>query len=63
MLPIYAKTGITEVWIENLKEDVLLVCRNPSASRYKTQITLRRGESVSPLVFPDVVFKIEDLLG
>ena len=29
-LPIYARTAISEVWIENLPEDVLVVCRNPA---------------------------------
>jgi Uma2 family endonuclease len=33
-LPIYARTGIPEVWIENLTEDILLICRNPVGNRY-----------------------------
>jgi Uma2 family endonuclease len=44
-LPIYARTGVVEMW------------------SYNTQLTLRRGESISPLAFPDVAFKVEDLLG
>src|SRR5437763_14059441 len=62
-LPIYAANGISELWIENLKEDVLLVCRNPAKKTYTTQLTLRRGDSILPLAFPDVAFKVEDLLG
>ena len=62
-LPIYARNGVPEVWIENLQKDVLLVCREPSGEAYKTQLTLQRGDSLSPLTFPDVTFKIEDLLG
>ena len=62
-LPIYAAGGVSEVWIENLQEDLLLVSRDPAAKTYNTQLTLRRGDSVSPLAFPDVVFQIEDLLG
>lgn len=61
-LPIYAATGVSEVWIENLQEDLLLVCRDPDGKNYSTQISLHRGESVSPPAFPDVVFKVEDLL-
>ena len=62
-LPIYAANGISELWIENLKEDVLLVCRHPAKKTYKTQLTLRRGDSISPLTFPGTSFKVEDLLG
>jgi len=62
-LPIYARSGIAEVWIENLQEDVLLVCRDPVGENYTTQLTRSRGESIFPLEFPDAVFKIEELLG
>jgi Uma2 family endonuclease len=62
-LPIYAHTGVSEVWIENLQEDLLLVCRDPAGKNYSTQLTLRRGDSISPLAFPNVVLKIEELLG
>jgi Uma2 family endonuclease len=62
-LPIYARSGIAEVWIANLQEDLLLVCRDPDAKTYKIQLTLRRGDPISPLAFSEVVFKVEDLLG
>ena len=62
-LPIYAANGISELWIENLKEDVLLVCRHPANKTYRTQLTLRRGDSISPLTFSDTSFTVEDLLG
>ncbi len=62
-LPHYAAAGVREVWIENLQEDLLLVCRDPSGNDYKTCLTLQRGDSVSLAVFPDVAFKVEDLLG
>jgi len=62
-LPIYARTGVAEVWIENLQEDLLLVCRNPTPTKYRSQLELHRGDSISPLAFPDVVFKVEELLG
>jgi Uma2 family endonuclease len=61
-LPIYARTGVAEVWIENLREDLILVCREPSSKGYNVQLTLRRGDSISPLAFPDTVFKVDDLL-
>ena len=61
--PHYAQAGIPEVWIEDLGNEALLVFRDPSGENYQTTRTLRRGDSVSPLAFPDVTFRVEDLLG
>ena len=62
-LPLYAVAGVPEVWIEDLKGDLLLVFRNPVGKTYTTALTLRRGDSVSTLAFPDVVLTVEDFLG
>lgn len=62
-LPRYAISGVPEVWIENLENDLLLVFRDPAGDTYQTCITLHRGDSISMAVFPDVVFKVEDFLG
>jgi Uma2 family endonuclease len=62
-LPRYAPCGMPEVWIEDLKHDVILVFRDLENDKYKTSLTLHRGQSVSPAAFPDVNFKVEDLLG
>ena len=62
-LPIYAKCGIPEVWIEDLQGDVILAFREPSGKRYRTQRTFQRGEEISPIAFPDISLKIAELLG
>lgn len=62
-LPRYAASGAPEVWIEDLRHGLLLVFRDLENNMYKTCLTLRRGESVSPLAFPEVIFKVDDLLG
>ena len=62
-LPRYAAAGVLEVWIANLQEDLLLVCLDPSGNSFKTNLTLHRGDSVSVAAFPDVVFKVEDVIG
>ena len=59
----YAAAGILEVWIEDLTNDLLLVYREPAGDRFKTGLTFRRDDSVSPLAFPESIFKVEDLLG
>lgn len=62
-LPRYGAAGIPEVWIEDLKNDLLLVYRDPQHDSYKTSLTLQRGDSVSPIAFPDIRFAIDDLIG
>ena len=61
--PLYAKSGVTELWIENLEGDVILVFRDPGPDGYSTTLVVRRGESVSLLAFPDILFKVDELLG
>jgi Uma2 family endonuclease len=62
-LPRYAAAGVMEVWVENLEQEVLLVCRDPSGSTYQTKLTLQRTDSISVAAFPDIVFKVKDLVG
>jgi Uma2 family endonuclease len=62
-LPRFAASGILEVWIEDLKHDLILVYRNPEGREYRTQLTFRRGDSISPLAFPKSTFQVNDLIG
>jgi Uma2 family endonuclease len=62
-LPHYAASGVPEFLIEDLKHDVLHVYRDPAGSSYKTHFTLQRGDTISPIAFPDVVIKVVDLVG
>jgi len=62
-LPIYAATGIPEVWIADPQKNVVRVFRNPEAGQYKTVLTFSAGDALSVLAFPDVVFKGSDLIG
>jgi len=62
-LPLYARGGIPEVWVLDLEHSRLLVFRQPAESGYATTQVLRRGQSVSPVAFPDLVVEIAALLG
>ena len=62
-MPLYAKSGVPELWIENLQEDVILVYRNPDPETFSTSLVFHRGESVSFTFFPETVFKVDELLG
>jgi Uma2 family endonuclease len=61
--PLYAKSGVPEVWIENLQSDVIFVYRKPGPSGYAKALTFRRGESLSLAAFPDITFTVDELLG
>jgi Uma2 family endonuclease len=62
-LPLYAKSGVSEFWIEDLKAGVIFVYRNPGPKTYSTSLVVRRGDSISIAAFPEIVFKVDDLLG
>jgi Uma2 family endonuclease len=61
--PLYARHGIPEVWIEALGRTTLEVCRDPSPQGYRDVRTLRRGDRISPLAFPDLVLEVSAILG
>ena len=62
-LPHFAAAGIPEVWIEDVRGELVLVYRDPVQGDYTTALVLRAGDSVSPIAFPDVMLRVEDLLG
>ncbi len=68
-MSLYARAGIPEYWIVNLKERVLEVYRYPIPLEeavfgygYKVREILRPEEKVSPLVMPEAEIAVSDLL-
>jgi len=62
-LPVYARNSIREVWIVDLKSDVVHVFREPKGSTYVSIETKTRNESISTQAFPDFSISVDDLLG
>ena len=62
-VPIYAAMGILEVWVADLRKNVIRVFRNPEAGQYRIALTFSADETFSALAFPDAVFKTSDLTG
>jgi Uma2 family endonuclease len=60
---VYAAVRILEFWIVDLAGDVLLVFRDPSKGKYQTCLTFHRGDSITPLAFPEISIQVSDLLG
>lgn len=62
-VPLYAREGVPEVWIADLKGKRVLVFREPSTAGYRDSHTMRASERLAPTAFPDVEFAISDILG
>jgi len=59
----YARAGIREYWILDLRHGVLIVHRDPSEEGYGSVQQLKRGDTVTLVVFPDVTIAVADVLG
>jgi Uma2 family endonuclease len=62
-IPLYARHGIVEVWLVNLRRATISVYRDPAPDGYRIELTTRRGEQISPSHFPDRVLSVDDILG
>lgn len=62
-LPLYAASGIPEVWLLDLASGVLEVLRDSRSTGYRSILRLTAGETVAPLAFPDVVVDVAALTG
>ncbi len=62
-LPLYAQSGVPEVWIVDLNADVVHTHSRPGVSEYRDAQIKRRGERLVPLAFLDQELAIDDILG
>ncbi|XGB41817.1 MAG: Uma2 family endonuclease [Nodosilinea sp. LVE1205-7] len=62
-LPIYAASGIAEVWIVDLVAGAVEVYREPGAGGYGQVQVLRGRDGVRFMAFPDVEFRVDEFFG
>ena len=62
-LPLYARHGIAEVWVVNLPDELIEVYQRPSGAAYRETLERRRGDSLSPTAFPDLLLAVDGILG
>lgn len=62
-VPRYGRAGVPEVWIINLTTKSVEVFTNPHFTGYELARTVRLGERVAPLSFPDALIDVGSLLG
>ena len=58
----YARGGIEDYWIVNVNERTVEVRRQPTESGYQSLQTFRETESVAPLVAPQSLITVAELL-
>ncbi|MFN8526203.1 MAG: Uma2 family endonuclease [Chloroflexota bacterium] len=60
---LYARSGVVELWVVNLKEESLVVHRKPTDHGYSDVTVLRSGDRVAPIALPDLTIDVAELLG
>lgn len=61
-LPMYARSGIPEVWVLAVARLRFEVYRGPVGGRYTRRMYVERGGSITPLAFPDLVVPVDEIL-
>lgn len=61
--PMYARTGITELWLELISEECIEIYTDPVDGIYRQVRLARRDESLIPQSFPQVTIPVAELLG
>jgi len=57
-LPLYARSGIAEVWIVDVQRGILEAHRNPAGDGYTDTSTHRPGDKLTLLLAPDIVIPL-----
>ena len=61
-LPLYAEAGIAEVWIVNLKKNIVEIHQNPFSDIYQTVKIYKSGETIDLQNFPSLKLKVDEIL-
>ena len=61
--PLYARFGIPELWIVDVTRRRITRYLDPTPEGYGSTRIYRRGESLSPLAFPNLLIPVADILG
>lgn len=62
-LPLYARAGIVEVWIVDLKRRVLHAHRRPTDGEYAEITTHHPGDPLAPAAAPGITVRLDLALG
>lgn len=62
-VPLYARSGVPEVWLVNLQEEQLEAYAQPAGGVYQQSVRAVRGEEISAQVATGLNVSVNELLG
>ena len=62
-LPLYARAGIAELWIVDLKRRILTAYRNPAGDGYGEAATHHPGDQLALALAPEIIVRLELMFG
>ena len=62
-LPAYSRSGVPEVWLADISAETVTAHSEPANGVYRTVRSYRRGDSITPLHFPDLSVAVTSILG
>jgi Uma2 family endonuclease len=62
-LPLYARSGIREVWIVDLVGEIFERHIDPSWDGYRHVAQTRRGQTLESIAIPELALDVDDVLG
>ncbi|MBI4419794.1 MAG: Uma2 family endonuclease [Gemmatimonadetes bacterium] len=62
-IPLYARSGIYETWLADLEADAIDVHREPAGDGYANVRRRGRGNTLTPLHFPGLTLRVDEILG
>lgn len=62
-MPLYARSGIPEVWIVDVARDLIEVYARPVNGRFQDFREARRGETLTLSSLPNLAVSVDDILG
>ena len=62
-VPLYARAGISELWLVDLRDGSMSVFLEPAGEGYRSVVVVRGDDCVSPHAFPELVLTLGQILG
>jgi Uma2 family endonuclease len=62
-MPLYARSGIPEVWFVDVARDLVEVYARPVNGRYQDFREAKRGETLTLSSLPNLAISVDDILG
>jgi Uma2 family endonuclease len=62
-VPLYARSGILEVWLIDLSSETITTFRDPGTREYRSAVKHHRGDQVTTSALPGLQFMVADVLG